>query len=55
MVPPPPGRFSRTKLWPICFDTWSRTMRAMVSPALPAETALMVLIGRLGHVSAATA
>ena len=54
MVPPAPGRFSMTKDWPICFDTCSSTMRATVSPALPALTALMTSIDRVGQ-SCATA
>ena len=33
---PAPGRFSITIGWPTCCDTWSNTMRAITSLALPA-------------------
>src|SRR5580692_10693544 len=53
-MPPPPGRFSRTKGWPSTCPTWSSTMRATRSLALPAANGLIASIGRLGQ-SAATA
>jgi hypothetical protein len=49
MVPPPPGRFSTTKVWPICRAPWSSTMRATTSFALPAVNGLITWIALVGH------
>jgi hypothetical protein len=49
IVPPAPGRFSITNDWPTCLETWSSTTRAMMSPALPALTALTTSIWRDGQ------
>src|SRR5262249_10070302 len=44
-----------TKDWPICFDTCSSTIRATMSPALPAVTVLTTSIDRVGQSSAIAA
>src|SRR6516164_10186860 len=44
-----------TKDWPICFATCSSTIRATMSPALPAVTVLTTSIDRVGQSSAIAA
>jgi hypothetical protein len=44
-MPPAPGRFSSTIGWPTCFESWSSTMRATMSLALPAANGTIAADG----------
>jgi hypothetical protein len=50
--PPPPGLFSMTIVWPICFAISSSTTRATTSLALPAVKGLIIVIVRVGQACA---
>src|SRR2546422_8260150 len=43
MVPPAPGRFSTTTVWPSCAVSLSETVRAMMSVPLPGVNGTMNL------------
>ena len=49
VVPPAPGRFSITKVWPSCLPTWSITTRAITSLALPAPSGTTTVTLRAGQ------
>src|SRR5882762_6451047 len=55
MVPPAPGRFSITTGWPTCKETFSDTVRAMMSVPLPGVNGTMTLIGFAGQACAQAA
>src|SRR5215510_13934211 len=52
MVPPAPVRFSTTTAWPSRAASWSETVRAMMSMALPAVTGTITRSGLLGQACA---
>ena len=52
IVPPAPGRFSTTMLWPSCGARYSNTARGMMSVVLPAPTGTITRSGFVGQVSA---
>ena len=47
-MPPAPGLFSTTNVWPIDFENWSAVTRAMMSVADPGVKATMTAEG-VGH------
>jgi len=49
VVPPAPGRFSITNVWPTCFPTCSNTTRAATSLAVPAPSGTTTATARAGH------
>ena len=55
MVPPAPGRFSTTMVWPSCGESCSNTTRGMMSVVLPAPTGTITRSGFAGQVSAPAA
>src|SRR6059036_2107232 len=55
MVPPAPGRFSMTIGCPICGESLSVTVRAMMSVPLPGVNGTMIRIGFEGQGCAHTA
>jgi len=52
IVPPAPMRFSMTIGWPSCFCTSAKTVRGMMSVALPGVNGTIARIGRVGQSSA---
>src|SRR5215475_11380091 len=55
MLPPAPVRFSTTTGWPSRPASWSDTVRAMMSMALPAVTGTITCSGLLGQLCACDA
>jgi hypothetical protein len=49
IVPPPPGRFSISTGWPSCPDSFSATVRAMMSVALPGVNGTITRSGFAGQ------
>src|SRR5262249_30701011 len=52
MLPPAPGRFSTTSVWPMFWLILLSMMRVTTSLALPAANGTITLIGRDGQVCA---
>src|ERR1700704_264842 len=55
MVPPAPGRFSTSTAWPSCALSFSATVRAMMSVALPGVNGTIACTGFDGHACAQAA